>query len=402
MTESRKDTVLSRVIKYLEIGWPAKVNDAALSPFYRRQSDLSLEAGCVLWGSRVLIPTTLQPAMMKELHSSHAGAARMKKLARSYLWWPGMDEALERLSASCQKCLENRPMPPKAELHPWEWPKSPWHRLHIDHAGPLNGNQFLIIVDAHTKWVEIIKVSGTTSRETISCLQHLFAQFGLPISICSDNASCFTSDEFQCFMKNCGVKHITTAVGKPSTNGLAERMVQTFKKMLLKSTDPLQLAIDKFLFNYRSTPHSTTGQSPAQLMFGRKLRTRLDLLWPSDIIKDKVSSQQMRMQRNHCRKPRRTNLNVGSPVMSRNFARGSKWLPGRVEQRTGPVSFKVRLEDGNLIRRHQDQLHSSSVPGDALADDPIQPSPTQTPTHAQPLPLRRSTRERKPVDRLDL
>ena len=79
---------------------------------------------------------------------------------------------------------------------------------------------------------EVFKVSGTTSKETIGRLQHMFAQFGLPVSLVSDNEPCFTSAEFQKFMKNCGVKHHLTAVYKPSTNGLAERMVQMFKKAL--------------------------------------------------------------------------------------------------------------------------------------------------------------------------
>ena len=215
----------------------------------------------------------------------------MKELGRSYVWWPGLDKTLESLTASCSKCLEKRPMPSKAALHPWEWPKVPWHRVHVDHAGPVNGNSFLILVDAHTKWVEICKVSGTTSKETIGKLQHMFAQFGLPVSLVSDNGPCFTSAEFKEFMKNCGVKHHLIAVYKPSTNGLAERMVQTFKKALNASTDNLQLTIDKFLFNYRMTPHSSTGKTPSELMFGRKLRSRLDLLWPSSDTEEKVHRQ---------------------------------------------------------------------------------------------------------------
>ena len=65
-------------------------------------------------------------------------------------------------------------MPPKAELHPWEWPKAPWHRIHVDHAGPMDGNYFLVIVDAHSKWTDIYKTKGTTSAETIKLLQHTF------------------------------------------------------------------------------------------------------------------------------------------------------------------------------------------------------------------------------------
>ena len=415
---TRRDVVLSKVSKYLEVGWPSTTKDPEILPYHRRQSELSLEGGCVLWGSRVVIPSKLQPIMLKELHSSHTGAARMKELARSYVWWPGLDKALEKLTSSCPQCLEKRPMPPKSELHPWEWPKVPWHRVHVDHAGPVNGNYFLILVDAHTKWVEICKVSGTTSKETIARLQHMFTQFGLPVSLVSDNGPCFTSQEFKTFTNNCGVKHLTTAVYKPATNGLAERMVQTFKKALTASGDPLQLTLDKFLFNYRMTPHSTTGRSPAELMFGRKLRTRFDMLWPSENLETRVHDKQEKQKWYHAKHPRKPNLDTNSPVMARNYARGSKWLPGIVERRTGPVSFKVRLQNGNLIKRHQDQLHMREPeglqeidPGDGAVTTetpPVSPASIadqvslQSPQLRMPALPRRSSRQRKPVERLDL
>ena len=156
--------------------------------------------------------------------------------------------------------------PPKAELHTWEWPIHPWHRIHVNYAGPFDGRYFLIIVDAHSKWVDIYHTIGTTSSEPISCLQHSFAQFGLPISIVSDNGLCFTSQEFQDFIQSHGLRHITTAVYKPSTNGIAGRMVQTFKRSLKissSSSSDIQLVIDQFVFNCRLTPHSTTGVWPA-------------------------------------------------------------------------------------------------------------------------------------------
>ena len=136
------------------------------------------------------------------------------------------------LTSSCPECLSQRSLPAKAELHPWEWPSHPWHRMHVDYAGQLNGRYFLVIVDAHSKWVDVYPTSGTTAQETIKCLQHSFSQFGLPISIVSDNGPCFTSQEFKDFTRNSGVRHITTAVYKPSTNGLAEKMVHTLKKAL--------------------------------------------------------------------------------------------------------------------------------------------------------------------------
>ena len=75
------------------------------------------------------------------------------------------------------------------------------------------------------------------------------------------------------FAENSGIRHITTAVYKFCTNGLAEKMVQMLKKALRISASPLQLALDRFLFNYRLTPHSITGLSAAKLIFGRQLHS---------------------------------------------------------------------------------------------------------------------------------
>ena len=432
--ETRKDLTLSKVLKYSETGWPeSTLGDPDLVSYARRKDQLSIQSGCILWGVRVIVPTNLRKAVMSELHSDHCGASRMKELARSYVWWPNMDKDLETLVNSCQLCLENRAMPPKADLHPWEWPEKPWHRIHIDHAGPVDGHYFLIIVDAHSKWVDIHKVSNTSTKETIKWLSHSFSMCGLPVSLVSDNAPCFTSQEFQDFMKNCGVKHVTSAVYHPSTNGLAERMVQTFKRALKRSEESLQLTLDRFLFNYRMTPHTTTGVAPAELMFGRKLRCRLDLLWPT--LSEKVAAKQQQQRKNHAKFPRKVVINSDDKVMIRNYSqRGARWSPATVDCKTGPLSYRCQLDSGGMVRRHQDQIHlrSESPP------PPLKPV-TSLPVTNQPelvdLPLsrteqnvrepcivpvaptsvtqsseiiqdtclpRRSTRLRKPVDRLNL
>ena len=119
------------------MGWPQKLPEPDLAPFFSRKDELSVENGCVLWGYRVVIPTKLRSPLLLELHDGHVGASRMKELARSYLWWPGLDKELESLVRGCTQCLENRHMPARAELHPWEWPEQPWHRIHVDYAGPI-------------------------------------------------------------------------------------------------------------------------------------------------------------------------------------------------------------------------------------------------------------------------
>ena len=126
-------------------------------------------------------------------------------------------------------------------LHPWEWPSRPWARVHIDHAGPFQGKLFLLLVDAHSKWMEVHIVPSTSAEATIAKLRNIFATFGLPEQLVSDNGSSFTSTEFQKFLMEKGVKQILTSPYHPSSNGLAERAVQTFKNAVKKLDGPIEV-----------------------------------------------------------------------------------------------------------------------------------------------------------------
>ena len=81
----------------------------------------------------------------------------------------------------CQMCQENQKDSPKVTIRPWKWPSRPWNRIHIDYAGPFMGAMFLVIVDSHTKWTEVIKVSNSNTCTTIDCLQKVFALLDIQI-----------------------------------------------------------------------------------------------------------------------------------------------------------------------------------------------------------------------------
>ena len=143
-------------------------------------------------------------------------------------------------------------------------------------------------------------------------------------------------------------------------NGEAERFVQTFKSGIRRaqSTDVDQ-ALAQFLLRYRTTPHATTGKTPAEMMFGRRVRTRLDLLHPTSNL-TKISPTKADLQsgstQNHLRK-----FQVGTHVWMRNYVGKPKWIPGVVKTKTGPVSYKICAR-GSIHRRHIDQLRMRNLP----------------------------------------
>ena len=145
-----------------------------------------------------------------ELHETHPGMTRMKG----------------------QKMRSD---PVKAPVHPWTFPTQPWSRIHIDFAGPVSGATYLVVVDAYSKFPEIVKMTSTTATATINALRDIFSRYGLPEIMVSDNGPQFIASEFQQFYRNNGIMHRTSAAYKPSTNGQAERVVQILKSAMAQA-----------------------------------------------------------------------------------------------------------------------------------------------------------------------
>ena len=135
----------------------------------------------------------------------------------------------------------------KAPLHPWEMPQQPWKQLHLDFAGPFEGQMWLIIVDTCSKWPQVIAMTSTTAERTVDILRSLFSRYGIPDQIVTDNGPQFTAEEFNKFCLGNGIKHTLTAPYHPSTSGEAERFVQTFKTSILKHKGALQKNLCNFL-----------------------------------------------------------------------------------------------------------------------------------------------------------
>jgi transposase InsO family protein len=357
---TQRDPRLSKVFEYVMTGWPEWLREeqADLKPYFRRKSELSVEEGVLLWGNRVVVPEVGRQTILEELHETHPGMSRMKALARSYVFWPGLDSDIETMVKKCSACQVNRKDPPSAPLHPWEWPAKPWFRVHADFAGPFLGKTFLILVDASTKWIEVHVMAGMSSEATIEKMEISFATLGLPAYLVTDNAATFTSGEFQQFLRTNGIKHITSAPHHPASNGLAERAVQTFKSAMKKlSGGSTQSRVSKFLARYRVTPQSTTGTAPATLMFGRRVRCGLDR-WKPDLSR-KVLEKQSQQKYYHDMHAKERDIVEGDSVYYRDYSRaaGAKYSPGIVKQRTGPVSVEVEMPQG-VFRKHQDQVFS--------------------------------------------
>ena len=136
----------------------------------------------------------------------------------------------------------------------------------------------------------------------------------------------------------------------PSSNGLAERAVQSFKEGMKRMQHaPLQLCLTRWLASYRLTPHSTTNRSPAEMLLCQRPKWRLDFICTS--TRYRLEGKQMKQTQQHDQHAKDGTFNRGDDVVVRNFVPGPTWLPGKLLQRTGPVSFTAQLSDGRVVIR---------------------------------------------------
>ena len=385
--ETTKDPVLAQVVRFTREGWPPKsmssntnsqdtegedgTHDYTLNDFRRLEVSLSTLDNCLFYGSRVVIPTTLQRQVLDLLHTGHFGIQRMKQLARSAVYWPRLDASIEDLARSCSACSQHQSQPPKHANHPWMLPEKPWSRLHVDHAVNFMGTNWLVVVDSYSKYMCIHPTSSVSTKSTVELLEQDFAHFGNPHTIVSDNATTFSSEEFKTWCASRGVTHLTGAPYWPSTNGAAERAVRTFKTGLKKSSLPPNRALQEFLQQYRRTPLSS-GLSPGQLLCGRQIRTPIDALLPSPAHwaqgKQAAAATQSQSEEAIKEFPQRVEVNstsykykVGATVYALycgpRRSESPRWVPAVVIKVFGSRCCKVRIQpSGSIWRRHVAQL----------------------------------------------
>lgn len=177
--KTSEDKKLRQIVKYVEQeDWPSRIS-TEIRPYYIRREELYVENGVLMWGYRMVIPKALQSELLGELHFYHFGMVKTKALARSYIYWPNIDQDIELTCRRCDYCQQNKSLPPKTDLTPWRIEKAPWQRIHIDYLGPVQGKMLLLMVDAFSKWIELMPVNSMSSLETEEKLKDV-----LPGSVC--------------------------------------------------------------------------------------------------------------------------------------------------------------------------------------------------------------------------
>ena len=261
-----QDDVCRLLVKYCQLGWPNKsqLTDGT-QPYRSVANELSVEAGLLMRGCRIVIPTSMREEILKCLHAGHQGIVKCRARARQSVWWPGISGQLQTLVTNCQVCVKEQPQ--NAEpLIASKLPELPFQKVGTD-LFEWEKQTYILLIDYYSRYIEIALLNRPTAAEVIRHMKSIFARHGIPEIVMSDNGPQYSCEAFSEFSKEYKFQHVTSSPGYPQSNGEAERAVKTVKTLLKKETDPY-LA----LLSYRATPLQI-GFSPLELLMGRKLRT---------------------------------------------------------------------------------------------------------------------------------
>ena len=271
------DNNVKEFILYMNSRWPSNLGELnkELLGLHGARERLTMYNGLLLYDARLYIPESLRSRYLELCHEGHQGIEKCRRRARRHFWWPGLSKAIVDYIERCDVCIMHSAIKHQP-LQDTLLPSHPWEVIGSD-IFVFQGELYVVMIDYYSKWIEAIHIRAQTSKEVIGVMKTVFARFGIPKVIRSDNGSCYASKEFRDFGKESGFLQATSSPRYPSSNGLAENAVKTVKRLWKKCNDK-----DTALSAYRTTPLET-GFSPSDLMFGRAIRSNLGFPYESDI-----------------------------------------------------------------------------------------------------------------------
>ena len=282
-TATSQDPVLQTVMKSLESGnWTVSdsLHDAHAKDRFHKlnkvKDELSVtEDQVVARGDRLVIPVSLQAKVIDLAHEGHQGICKTKSLLRSKVWFPNLDKLCEETVRKCFKCQIATDVKTRDPLQMTVLPSGPWECISIDFA-EVGGKYVLVVIDDYSRFPIAEVIHSTSASVVIPRLDKLFATFGVPGTLRSDNGPPFSSKDFKTFAETLGFKHKRVTPLWPEANGEAERFMRTLKRLLhTAGQDDWKAMLPTFMRNYHSTPHCTTGIAPAIAFFKRSFRNKL-------------------------------------------------------------------------------------------------------------------------------
>lgn len=409
--ELDKDTELQTVMKNMLTGWPR----GSCPKYFNIRAELSVANGLLLRDNRLVIPQSLRPEILRQIHEGHLGIEKCKRRARCSVYWPGINQDIENMAGKCETCKKYQSKQAREPMMIPDLPTAPWEKVGTD-LFHCNGKDYLLVIDYYSNFPEIALLSSTNASTVIMHVKSIFARHGIAKTVVSDNGPCYNCKEWQQFASHYGFNHVTSSPQHAQANGKAEKGVHIIKQILKKATDSKS---DPYLalLSYRAAPLEC-GLSPAELLMNRRLRTTLPCytdIKPNTGIQKKLENMKWKQKQRFDKSTKPL-----SPLAKDDVVRiqdQDAWnRKATVLQEVGPRSYEVKTEEGHVLRRNRRSLlktketfTETEIDADAVSasaasnDDTDGHSQEDTSNVQSELPvLRRSGRQTKRPDRLDL
>ena len=357
---------------------------------------------------QLVVPMNRRHDIVERAHDSifggHFASRKTLQKINQLFCWPGMKKQVKTYVDSCIECQRKRRVttndriPIKAIARP----ETAFEHIHIDVIGPIEpssskGHKYVLcIIDVHSRWAECFPLKTLTAKETCDRLMEMFMHVWLPITLVSDNATNMVSGLNQELYKRLGIELRVTTPFHPSGNGIIERFNATIKKMIhhvIISDKPRSWSekLPYMLWAYREVPHSTTGLSPYQLVYGKVARGPLGVLrdvWTDNIdqrpcsnrtateylenlksnleiarefARDYADKAQSTYVENHNKHSQCKSFEVGDQVIvlmpNSTNSLLSEWIgPATIVLKVSDNSYNVLCDNGSVRTLHADKL----------------------------------------------
>ena len=345
------------------------VDITELKLFKRVKDDLTVnyETNIILRNNRIVIPTVLRDKAISIAHEGHQGLVKTKQLLREKIWFPGIDQAVKSMIDKCIACQANGPDSRPEPLQMSPLPPDPWHTVHMDFCGPFpTGEYVFVVIDAYSRFPEVEIVRSTSASSIMPKLDRIFSTHGIPQVIRSDNGPPFTSKEINEYMRENGIDHRRITPLWPQANSEAESFMKPLTKAIRSAHAEgrsWMKCLYKFLLNYRTTPHSTTGCPPAELLFNRKVRNKLPHITAATLNddkstnfkevreKDRRAKLKMKTYADERTKAKSSDIKIGDAVLARQRKQN------KFSTRFDPVPFQVVRIKGTMITARRNEKY---------------------------------------------
>lgn len=370
---SQTDQTLQVLMSTVLQGWPEHRRDTptAIHSYWNYRDEITAQDGVLYRGSRVIIPRTMRPDMLKKAHENHQGAEATIRRAKDVLFWPGMNGDIHNVVSQCSLCNEYLTKQQKEPMMTPEIPTRPWQVVAQD-LFTLDRENFLITVDYFSDFWELDQLPDTLSSTVVTKTKQNFSRYGIPEKVISDNGPQFCSQEYTKFAQEWDFTHLSSSPYHSQGNGKAESAVK-IAKSLLKKTKRDGTDIHMSILNWRNTPTEASEYSPSQKLHSRRTRTTLpttnELLTPEVAKKvDKEIHLRRQQAKQWYDKSAKSlpELVIGQGVRMQPLEANGRWKPAKVVKKVGERSYLAQTENGKVYRRNRKHFRTTMEPPNML------------------------------------